>query len=133
LQIFNPRFKTEDLHKLDFTGNTDEPIVQKMVNRLQRAIVSDEVRRKMDFEDEFYDALAKAEAKKDVIIAEKDQELREINRALVEKDQALVEKDQALVEKDQALVEKDQALEAERQKNELLMQQLAEIQKQNKK
>jgi hypothetical protein len=103
LQIFNPRFKTEDLHKLDFTGNTDEPIVQKMVNRLQRAIVSDEVRRKMDFEDEFYDALAKAEAKKDVIIAEKDQELREINRAMVEKDQALIEKEQALVEKDREI------------------------------
>jgi hypothetical protein len=116
LQIFNPRFKTEDLHTLDFTGNTDEPIVQKMLNRLQRAIVSDEVRRKMDFEDEFYEALEfetkKAEAKKDIIIAEKDQ---------------------ALAEKDQALVEKDQALVAEKQKVEQLMQQLAELEKRAKK
>jgi hypothetical protein len=112
LQIFNPRFKTDDLHKLDFTGNTDEPIVQKMLNRLQRAIVSDDVRRKMDFEDEFYDAVATAEAKKDIIIA----------------DQA-----QIISEKDQALVEKDQALEVEKRKVELLVKQLAEIQNQAKK
>jgi uncharacterized coiled-coil protein SlyX len=107
-------------HRRNFTGNTDDPIVQKIVNRLQRAIVSDEIRRKMDFEDDFYGALedeynkgvAEEAAKKDIIIAEKDQ---------------------VIVEKEQALVEKDQALENERQKVELLMQQLAELQKKNKK
>ncbi len=116
LQIFNPKFKTNDRHKLDFTGNTDDPIVQKMVNRLQRAIVSDEVRHNMDVEDEVYrilereakKAAAETAAEKDLIIAEKDQ--------------ALVEKDQALVEKDQALVEKDQKIED-------LMRQVALLQK----
>ncbi|MDZ7880639.1 MAG: hypothetical protein U5L45_23390 [Saprospiraceae bacterium] len=113
LQIFNPKFKTEDTHKLNFTGNTDDLIVQKIVNRLQRAIISEELRRKMDFEDDFYSALedeynkgvAEEAAKKDIIIAEKDQ---------------------ALIEKEQALIEKDQEIE-------LLMRQLADFQKQNRK
>jgi hypothetical protein len=120
LQVFNPKFKTDDIHKLDFTGDTNEPIVQKIVNRLQRAIVSEEVRRKMDFEDEFYDALeyetkkaaAETAAQKDIIIAEKD-------HVIVEQEQALIEKDQALVEKDQEIA--------------LLMQQVAEFQKKKQK
>jgi hypothetical protein len=120
LQIFNPKFKTSDRHKLDFTGNTDEPIVQKMVNRLQRAIVSEEVRRNMDVEDEVYRILE-----------------RESKKAAAEtaavKDIIIAEKEQVIIEKDKALVEKDKALENERQKNELLMQQLANLQKQNKK
>jgi hypothetical protein len=120
LQIFNPRFKTDDTHRLNFTGDTGDLIVQKIVNRLQRAIIDEELRRKMDFEDEFYGALedeynkgvTEAAAKKDIIIAEKDQ--------------VIIEKEQALVEKDQALIEKEQAIE-------LLMQQLAEFHKQTKK
>jgi uncharacterized coiled-coil protein SlyX len=113
LQVFNPKFKTSDTHKLNFTGDTDELIVQKIVNRLQRAIISEELRRKMDFEDEFYDALE-----------------YEAKRAAAE---TAAEKDIIIAEKDQALVEKDQALENERQKVELLMQQVADLQKQNKK
>jgi hypothetical protein len=135
LQIFNPKFKTNDRHKLDFTGNTDDPIVQKMVNRLQRAIVSDEVRHNMDVEDEVYrilerenkkaaeEAAAETAAAKDEIIAEKEQ-------VISEQAQAISEQAQAISEQAQAISEKDKALETERQKNELLMQQLTEIQQQ---
>jgi hypothetical protein len=155
LQVFNPRFKTDDTHKLDFTGNTDDLIVQKIVNRLQRAIISEEVRRKMDFEDDFYAALedeynkgvAEEAAKKDIIIAEKEQVISEKeqviiekdqalivkDQALIEKDQVIVEKEQALVEKDQALVEKEQALVEKEQEIELLMKKLAKLEKKNQK
>ena len=109
---FNPKFKTKDKHKLDFTGNTEEPIVEKMVSRLQRAISDEEVRHIMDVEDEIERAFARVMSEKDLIIAEKDQ---------------------ALAEKEQVINEKEQALEAERQKVESLMRQLAELQKQDKK
>jgi hypothetical protein len=105
LQVFNPKFKTKDKHKLDFTGNTDEPIVEKMVSRLQRAISDEEVRHIMDVEDEIERAFARVMSEKDLIIAEKDQVINE----------------------------KEQALEVERQKVESLMRQLAELQKQDKK
>jgi hypothetical protein len=137
LQVFNPKFRTKDTHKLDFTGDANEPIVQKMLNRLQRAIVDDDMRHQMDVEDEFERILAREAKKvadeKDEIIAEKEIIIAEKDQALSEKDQALSEKDQALSEKDQALSEKDQALEIERQKVELLMKELAKFQQQDKK
>jgi hypothetical protein len=116
LQVFNPRFKTDDKHKLDFTGDTDEPIVQKMLNRLQRAIADDDMRHKMDFEDEIERILEreaqKVSAEKDEIIAEKEEIIAEKEEALAEKEQALVEKEQVIIEKEQALVEKDAEIEA---------------------
>ena len=152
LQIFNPRFKTKDRHKLDFTGNTEEPIVQKMLNRLQRAIADEVVRHNMDVEDEVYRVLER-EAKKaaneakaaaeavaaeamnamNAIIVEKNEEILAKDQAISEKDQAISEKDQAISEKDQTISEKDKLLDVERQRVETLLQQLAELQHQAKK
>lgn len=126
LQIFSPQFKTDDKHKLNFTGDTNEPIVQKMLNRLQRAIADDEMRHKMDFEDEIERILEreanKVSAEKDEIIAEKEEIIAEKEQALVakqeiiaEKEQALVAKEEIIAEKEQALAEKDAELEALRQ------------------
>ncbi len=137
LQIFNPKFRTKDTHKVDFTDEVNEPIVQKMVNRLQKAIVDDEMRHQMDVEDEFERLLAReaqrVATEKDEIIAEKLQVIAEKVQVITEQAQALSEKDQALSEKDQAISEQAQALEAERQKNDFLTQQLAAFQKQIKK
>jgi hypothetical protein len=95
LQIFNPQFKTDDKHKLDFTGDTDEPIVQKMLNRLQRAIADDDMRHKMDFEDEIERILE-----------------REARKVSAEKDEIIAEKDDIIAEKDEIIVEKDAEIEA---------------------
>ena len=104
LQVFSPEFKTKDSHQLDFKGDIKDPLVKKMVDRLGRAMASDEMRDKMDVEDEidriFEREIKKVEAAKDKIIAEKDQ----------------------------AIEEKNQALEVERQKIEELLRQIAELQ-----
>ena len=104
LQVFSPEYRTKDSHQLDFKGDVKDSLVKKMVDRLGRAIASDEMRDKMDVEDEidriFERGIKKAEAAKDKIIAEKDQELEA----------------------------KDQALKAERQKIEELLRQIAELQ-----
>jgi hypothetical protein len=153
LQIFNPKFKTSDRHKLDFTGDVDEPIVQKMVSRLQRAITDEEVRHIMDVEDEIERAFARATAEKDSVIAEqvqllnekeqvisekeqviseKEQVISEKEQVISEKEQVISEKEQVISEKEQVINEKEQALEAEKQKVALLMRRLAELEKQNK-
>lgn len=102
LQVFSPEYRTKDSHQLDFKGDVKESLVKKMVDRLGRAMASDEMRDKMDVEDEidriFERGIKKAEAAKDKIIAEK-----------------------------------DQALDVEKQKNEELLRQIAELQKQLKK
>jgi hypothetical protein len=82
LQIFSPIYQTTaDKHQLDFQGDTDDPLVKKMVDRLGRAIANEEIREKMDVEDEldriFEREMKKLAAEKDEIIAEKDQLLIE--------------------------------------------------------
>jgi hypothetical protein len=142
LQIFNPKFKTNDRHKLNFTGNTDEPIVQKMLNRLQRAIADDELRRHMDVEDEVYRVLER-EAKKaaDEARAEARAEAEAVAAIAAEAAEAeakamkaiIAEKNEEIAAKDQALSEKDTIIEAEKKRVESLLQQLAELQQQAKK
>jgi hypothetical protein len=126
LQIFNPQFKTDDKHKLDFTGDTNEPVVQKMLNRLQRAITNDEMRRKMDFEDEIERILEreaqKVSAEKDQIIAEMDGVIAEMDGVIAEKDGLIANMDGVIAEKDGlianmdgVIAEKDAEIEALRQ------------------
>jgi hypothetical protein len=116
LQVFSPEYQTQDKHQMDFKGDVDEPLVKKMVDRLGRAIASEDIRDKMDVEDEidriFERGLKKVAAEKDKIIAEKDQEL--------------------VVERQKAETERQKA-ETERQKNEELMRQIEELKQQLKK
>jgi hypothetical protein len=86
LQVFSPRFKTQNKHQLDFVGDLAEPLVQKMVARLERAMASESIRDKMDVEDEidriFERELSKLATEKDRIIAEKDQALEALTKEL---------------------------------------------------
>lgn len=97
LQIFNPKYKTNDKHKLDFTGDTDDPLVEKMVIRLQRAIVDDEMRHKMDVEDEIEQILERENS---------------ISAAEIAAQKIVIEK------MSQKIAEKDEVIETERQKAE---------------
>ena len=105
LQVFNPEFQTKDRHQLDFKGDVNEPLVKKMVDRLGRAIASDEIRDKMDVEDEIDRIFEREINKYNLIIADKNKEL-EIER---------------------------QKAEEERQKNAELLRQIAELQERMKK
>ena len=113
LQVFSPEYLTQDKHQMDFKGDVNEPLVKKMVDRLGRAIASDDIRDKMDVEDEI-----------DRIFE------RGLSKLAIEKDKIIAEKDQELVAKDQELVAERQKAEAERQKNEELLKQIEELKKQ---
>ncbi len=52
LSIFNQTLKSSDEHSLNYELSNDDPLLQKMINRLTRAIASEEMRRKMNVEDE---------------------------------------------------------------------------------
>lgn len=69
LQVFNPAFSTANSQQLDFAGDVGDPLVQKMVERLGRAIASDEIRNQMDLEDEI-DRVFQREIRKAVAEAE---------------------------------------------------------------
>jgi hypothetical protein len=130
LQVFSLEYQTQNKHQMDFRGDVNEPLVKKIIDRLGRAIASDEIRDKMDVEDEidriFERELKKLATEKDKIIAEKDQELEA-------KDQELEAKDQELEARSQELEAERQKAEAERQKNEDLQREIEELKKQMKK
>jgi len=144
LQIFSPEFQTADRHQLDFKGDMEDPFVQKLIARLGRAIASNEIREKMDVEDEIdrimEREIKKAEAAKDLVIAQKDEVIAEKDEVIAEKDEVIAEKDEVIAEKDEVIAGKDEViagkaleLETERQKIEKLMQQIEELKKQIKK
>lgn len=116
IEIARGLLSAKDKHQLEFLGDLNDPLVKKMVERLGRAIASEDIRDKMDVEDEidriFDRELKKIATEKDKIIEAKDQELE--------------------VERQKAEVERQKA-EAERQKNETLLRELEELKKQMKK
>ncbi len=115
LQVFNPKFKTKDEHKLDFTVDTDDPLVQKMLARLQRAIADDEMRHKMNVEDEIEQILERENSKSAAEIAAQKVIIKEMGQTIAIKDQALADKDEALEAERQKAEAERQKAEAERQ------------------
>jgi hypothetical protein len=123
LQVFSPEYQTSDKHQLEFRGDLNEPLVKKMVDRLGRAIANEDIREKMDVEDEidriFERELKKLAEEKDKIIAEKDLEL--------------ADKDQQLILERQKAEEERQKAEEEKLKNIELQKQIEVLMKQLKK
>jgi len=73
MQIFSPMYQNKlNKHQVDFQGDIHDPLIRKMVERLGRAIASDEYRDKMDVEDEIDRIFERELGKKDVVIAQKD-------------------------------------------------------------
>ena len=73
MQIFSPMYQNKaDKHLIDFQGDIYDPLVLRMVERLSRAIASDEYRDKMDIEDEVDRIFERELGKKDIVIAQKD-------------------------------------------------------------
>jgi len=78
MQIFSPMYQNKaNKHQVDFQGDIHDPLVLKMVERLSRAIASDEYRDKMDVEDEIDRIFERELGKKDIVIAQKDKLLDE--------------------------------------------------------
>ena len=112
LHIFSPIYQsTKDKHQLDFQGDTDDPLVKKMVDRLGRAIASEEIRDLMDVEDELD---------------------RIFDREMRKKDEIIAEKEEIIAEKDKLLIEEKKRAEEEIQKNLELQRQIEELKKQIK-
>ncbi|MDX2283180.1 MAG: hypothetical protein NW241_03425 [Bacteroidia bacterium] len=110
LQVFSPVYQTaQDRRRMDFQGETDDPLVRQIVDRLGRAIASEEIRDKMDVEDE----------------------LDRIFEREIQKYAALIAEKEALAEAQQRRAEEQQRrAEAEIQKNLDLQQQIEALKKQ---
>ncbi|MDX2282481.1 MAG: hypothetical protein NW218_23015 [Saprospiraceae bacterium] len=108
------------------------PLVKKMVERLERAIASEEIRDKMDVEDELDRIFEREMRKKDEIIAEKEDIIAEKEEIIAEKEEIIAEKEEIIAEKDKLLIEEKKRAEEEIQKNLELQRQIDALKKQIK-
>ena len=99
-----------------------DPLIKQMLDRLRRAAADEELRRKMDVEDEYEDTYNKE------FKALNDKYLQEKQRAEEEKQRAEEEKQRAEQATQQAEEEKQRA-EEEKQRAEQLLQELNDLKK----
>lgn len=117
LQVFNPLYETADKHQLDFAGEMNNPLVKKILHRLNRAVASEELRNLMDVEDEIEQAFRK----KDSLLAQKDEELKAERLKAATIVQALADEKQKAATIAQELAdEKQKAAEERKQTSEIL-------------
>jgi hypothetical protein len=110
LSVFDQTYILEsDTHKMDYVLKVSDPLVKRMVDRLNRAAASEQIRKQMNMEDEADRVVggllreqaeehSKAMAQKNQIISEKEQVISEKEQVISEKEQVISEKDKRIAE-----------------------------------
>ncbi len=112
LSVFNQEQVLEDdQHKLRYTGATDDPLVERMVYRRLRAVADDDMRKRMDIEDEVENTIFRLLRERDLVIESKDKIIEEKEKAIEEKEKAIEEKEKAIEEKEKTIEEKEKTIE----------------------
>ena len=103
LQIFNQKRKTNDAQRLDFDGTIDDPLLERMADHLNLAITDDDLRNRMDAEEEVERTINRLMREKDKAIAKvlaaKEQE-PEISRLELEARKQEVEQERLKAEQE---------------------------------
>jgi flagellar biosynthesis GTPase FlhF len=143
LQVFSQEFVTDDLHRLNFRGDATDPLVQRLLDKLTRAVASEEVRLQMEVEDEIDRVFERELGSKNLEIAEQARLAKEERqrRKTAEKQREAAEKKRETAEKKQKAAEQqreeekrqretaEQQREAEKQQKEAAQQQLEALQR----
>lgn len=100
LSLFDQRNIVEcDVHSLKIEDDSFDKDTKTVAHRLTQALVTPDVRRSMDIEDQFLSEIETRDT--ELMLREKKIEAR--NQAIMAKDQEIIAKDQAIIEKDQAI------------------------------
>ncbi|HNI43894.1 MAG TPA: hypothetical protein PK230_04300, partial [Chitinophagales bacterium] len=113
LDIFNQRYKTGDEHILNYQGLHQTRLLNKITQRLTRAIADEKLRKQMDIEDEIeleFQSLDTQIQKYKEALQNKDEELQNKDQVIQSQDQELQNKDQVIQSQDQELQNKDQVI-----------------------
>jgi hypothetical protein len=108
LSVFNQTYKSSDEHSLNYELIDDDPLIQKMVNRLTRAIADEEMRRKMNIEDEIEREFAEYQD----TIEQKDEEIKQSKQVIEQSKRVIEQKDQELEQREKENEELKRQLEA---------------------
>jgi hypothetical protein len=107
LSIFNQSLKSSDEHSLNYEPIGNDPLLERMVNRLTRAIASEEMRRKMNVEDEIESEFADFQD----TIEQKEEEIKQKNQVIEQNKQVIEQNKQVIEQKDQELEQSRKLIE----------------------
>jgi hypothetical protein len=131
MQIFSPMYQNKaNKHQVDFQGDIHDPLVLKMVERLSRAIASDEYRDKMDVEDEIDRIFERELGKKDIVIAQKDKLLDESVKRYEKSKKQVINANKRIEEQKKRTVAEKKRTDVEIQKNTALQKEIAALKRQ---
>lgn len=108
LEVFSQKYVVDDMHVLQFVNKSKNPLVAKMLRRLQKAAESKEIQRKMDAEDSLSRILSRQ-------ADDYEEKLRKIEQGLIEKEEQLQEserqREQERIENAQKIAEMERKME----------------------
>ena len=116
LSVFNQSYRSSDDQVLEYKAEVEDPLVEKMLNRLTRAIADEDMRRKMNVEDEI-----ERDYQEYLSLIERNKQEIERNKQVIE------QKDQVIEQKDQELEQNKQELEQNKQELERKEREIAEL------
>ena len=112
LEVFSQAYLTDDSHKLNYKTTSKNPLVQKMLRRLAKAVSNEKIQRQMDAEDSFDRIISREMKEKEDKINELEEEnkgIKEENKGIKEENKGIKEENKEIKEE---LGEKDKAIEA---------------------
>jgi len=116
-------------HQLNFTEEETDPLIKQMVDRLSRAVADDEMRRKMDLEDEYEDTYVREYRELNEKYLKATQQVGEEKRRAEEEKQRAEQATQQAEEEKQRAEQATQLAEEEKQRAEQLYKELEELKK----
>jgi hypothetical protein len=128
LSVFSQRYKLTDDRKLDYQGMENDPLKIKIINRLTRAIADDNLRRKMDLEDEFERGfmmeLEEKLSAKELEIKKREQQIKQQNQEIKQQNQEIEQQNQEIEQQNQEIEQQNQEIELNKQELEQKEQKL---------
>jgi hypothetical protein len=90
LDVFSQtKYRTNDKHVLEYTGDISDPSIERMVKYLSRAMSDEDIRRAMDAEDEVESVITQLEEEKETERKEKEEERKAKEEAIKREEQAI--------------------------------------------
>jgi hypothetical protein len=155
LQIFSPIYETKNEKQLDYRGETSDPLIRKMIDRLNRANADEDLRRVMDAEEEVSGYLNEADERvfeaeenlriwkltsdknlKDadnlVKVAEEEKKVAEEEKKVAEEEKKVAEEEKKVAEEEKKVAEEEKKVAEEKkkmaeEKADLLQKQMADL------
>ena len=130
LSVFNQKFILRGSSRyLDFPTETEDELLEEMLNRLNKATGNDELIRQIDAEEDLESVIEEKLRENTYLLEERDKLIQEKEKKIIEKEKAIGEKDKAIGEKEKSILEKEKVIEEKDKAIEALLREIDKLKK----